>query len=177
MENKLSEHSFYECSAWRYRGSSRRLGNPDPDRCHHPVEVAKAAADQCHQSAWGRRYWEHLDPIVDQSVLAGLSHCPAMRHGYQLFRQHALAEGIAQSGRYDLVVSAVAVDVRNHALDAALRRSGIDGVRGWGRVFQGRARFAVFTHQEWVAWVKEHDTEGRWSDWLGYVRSRYDISG
>ena len=100
-----------------------------------------------------------------------------MRHGFQLFRQHALAEGIAQSGCYDLVVSAVAVDERNHALDAALRRSGIDGLKRWGAVFGGRSRFAVFTHQEWVAWVKGHDTESRWSDWLVYVRSRYGLGG
>ena len=48
-----------------------------------------------------------------------------MRDGFQLFRQHALAEGMAQSGRYNLVVSAVAVDERNDELDAALKRSGI----------------------------------------------------
>ena len=98
-----------------------------------------------------------------------------MRHGYQLFRQHALAEGIAQSGCYDLVVSAVAIDERNDALDADVRRSGIDGLKQWGEVFKGRAKFAVFTHQEWVGWVQEHDTEGKWSDWLMYVRSRYGL--
>ena len=96
-----------------------------------------------------------------------------MRHGYQLFRQQALAEGIAQSGRYDFVVSAVAVDERNDELDAALKRSKIDGLRQWGALFNGQARFAVFTHQQWVAWVREHDSDGKWSDWLGYVRSRY----
>ena len=175
IENKFTEHSFYECSAWRRQGSSRRLGNPDPDRCNHSAEVAKDHTNQCHQAAWGRRYWDHLEPIVDKSALAGLPHCPAMRHGYQLFRQHALAEGIAQSGCYDLVVSAVAVDERNQALDVALTRSGIDGLKRWGAIFRGRARFAVFTHQEWIARVKEHDTEGKWSDWLGYVRSRYDL--
>lgn len=175
VENKLTEKSFYECSAWRHKGSSRRCGNPDPDRCNHPVEVAKNHADQCHQAAWGRRYWEHLSPVVDGEALAGLPHCPAMKDGYQLFRQQALAEGIAQSGRYDLIVSAVAVDERNNEVEAALRRSGIAGLRHWGRLFKGRARFAVFTHQEWVGWVQEHDTEGRWSDWLGYVSSRYGL--
>ena len=177
VENKLTEHSFYECSAWRHKGNSRRHGNPDPDRCNHPAEVAKCPASQCHQTSWGRRYWDHLAPIIDQEALASLPHCPAMRHGYQLFRQHALAEGIAQSGCYDLVVSVLAVDERNHALDAALKRSGIDGMNWWGEVFQGRARFALFTHQEWVAWVKNHDANGRWRDWLGYVCSRYGFSG
>ena len=98
-----------------------------------------------------------------------------MRHGYQLFRQHALAEGMAQSGHYDLIVSAVAVDERNDALDAALGRSGIPELKRWGEVFRGRARFAAFTHQEWIAWVQQHDTRGIWSDWLSYVRSRYGL--
>ena len=82
-----------------------------------------------------------------------------------------------QSARCDLVVSAIAVDERNHALDAALRRSGIPELSRWRDVFKGRARFAVFTRQEWVRWVQEHDTESRWSDWLGHVRSRYDLGG
>ena len=42
--------------------------------------------------------------------LAALPQCPAANSAYQLFRQQALAEGIAQSGMYDLVVSNVAVD-------------------------------------------------------------------
>ncbi len=175
VENKLTEKSFYECSAWRHKGSSRRLGNPDPNRCNHAADIVKNHADQCHQAAWGRSYWEHLVPVADEEALASLPHCPAMKDGFQLFRQQALAEGIAQSGRYDLVVSAVAVDERNDDAEAALRRSGIAGLRQWGQLFKGQARFAVFTHQEWVGWVQEHDAAGRWNDWLGYVRSRYDL--
>ena len=173
VESKFTEKSFYECSAWRHEGSSRRSGNPDPDRCHRPAEVAKNHADQCHQVAWGRKYWEHLAPVVDETAFASLRHCPAMRHGYQLFRQQALAEGIAQSGRYGLVVSAVAFDERNDDAEAALKRGGIAGLRQWGQLFRGRARFAVFTHQEWVRWVQEHDAEQKWSDWVSYVNSRY----
>ena len=175
VENKFTEHTFYECSAWRHKGSSRRSGNPDPDRCNRPMEVANDPDNQCHQATWGRRYWQHLAPVVDEESLAGLPHCPAMRHGYQLFRQHALAEGIAQSGRYDLVVSAVAVDERNYTLANSLKRSGIAKLEQWGRLFRGRAQFAVFTHQQWVAWVQEHDTGSHWSDWLRYVRSRYGL--
>ena len=177
VENKLTEKSFYECSTWRHKGSSRRLGNPDPNRCNHAADIVKNHADQCHQAAWGRSYWEHLVPVVDEEALASLPHCPAMKDGFQLFRQQALAEGIAQTGRYDLVVSVVAVDERNDEAEAALRRSGIAGLRQWGQLFKGWARFAVFTHQEWIGWVQEHDTAGRWSDWLGYVRSRYDMGG
>lgn len=179
VENKLTEHSFYECSAWRHKGSSKLPGNPDPDRCNRPVNIVEDHANQCHQSAWKRRYWNHLAPIIDKKALALLPQCPAARNGYQLFRQHALAEGIAKLGNYDLVVSAMAVDERNNALDAALKRSGIDGLKWWGELFKdkGQARFAVFTHQEWVGWVQENDTEGRWSDWLSYVLSRYGLGG
>ena len=177
VENKLTEKSFYKCSAWKHKGSRKLPGNPDPHRCKNPLIVAKDYASQCHQHhpAWGRRYWEHLAPVVDEEALATLPHCPAMKDGFQLLRQQALAEGIAHSGRYDLVVSAVAVDERNDEAEAALRRSGVAGVRQWEQLFNGRARFAVFTHQEWVGWVQEHDTAGRWIDWLVYVRSRYGL--
>lgn len=77
-----------------------------------------------------------LAPVVDETALAGLPHCPAMKDGFQLFRQQALAEGIAQSGRYDLVVSAVAVDERNDDAEAALRRSGIAGLGQWGQLLK-----------------------------------------
>jgi hypothetical protein len=179
VESKLAEDSFYDCSARRPQNRRRLPDNPDPDRCNHPLNVVSDYADQCHQHhpAWGRKYWEHLAPIVSKEALADLPHCPAARGGFQLFRQHALAEGIALLGRYDLVVSVVAVDERNDELDAALMRSGIAGLRQWGRLFKGRARFAVFTHKEWVRWVKEHDAEGRWSDWMKYARSRYGLGG
>lgn len=175
VESKLAEKSFYPCSASKERDRNGRPVNPDPDRCSRPSEVVVDHTNQCHQAAWGRRYWEHLAPVVDDRALTGLPHCPAMKYGYQLFRQQALAEGIAQSGRYDLVVSAVAVDERNDEAEAALRRSGILGLRQWGQLFKGRARFAVFTHQEWVGWVQDHDTAGKWTDWLSYVRSRYGL--
>ena len=71
-------------------------------------------------------------------------------------------------------MSAVAVDERNGQLEAGLRRSGIDGFEQWGRIFRGRARFAKFTHQQWVGWVRDNN-DGRWSDWLSYVTERYDL--
>ena len=119
VENKLTEHGFYQCSAWKHQGNRARSGNPDPGRCDYPVEVARDPANQCHQAAWGRRYWERLAPVVDAGVLAGLPRCPAAQHGYQLFRQQALAEGIAMSGKYDLVVTAVAVDERGEPFSEA----------------------------------------------------------
>ena len=173
MENKFTEHSFYECSAWRHKGSSRRQGNPDPDRCLNPSEVARNHQSQCHQSAWRRRYWEHLADVVDRETLVGLPHCPAARHGYQLFRQQALAEGIARSGKYKLVISAVAIDERNSTLADSLTRSGFKTLEQWGRLFKGEVTFALFTHQQWVNWVQEHDIDDRWGDWLEYVRLRH----
>ncbi len=175
VESKFTERDFDECSAWRYKGSSRRPGNPDPDRCDHPLSIVRDPANECHQTAWGRKYWDHLSPVADREVLATLPYCPASRYGYQLFRQQSLAEGIAQSGRYDLVVSAVAFDERNDSLNTALKPSGIAELKNWGSIFRGKARFAVFTHQQWVGWVQEHDTSRQWDDWLQYIHCRYDL--
>lgn len=70
-------------------------------------------------------------------------HCPAATHGYQLLCQKALAEGIAQSGKYDSVMSAVAVDERNDVLAACLQASRLGELRQWGALFRGKARVEV----------------------------------
>ena len=175
VESKFTERDFSNCSARRRKGSARRPGNPDPDRCNHPLAVLDDPAGQCHQSAWGRRYWDHLAAVADREALAEMPCCPAARRGYQLFRQTALAEGIARSGKYDLTVSAVAVDGRNDHVKGCLRKLGLSDLRGWRAVFRGRAIFAVFTHQKWVGWVREHDREGRWGEWLSWIGDRYAI--
>ena len=169
VENKFTERNFERCSGWKHDS------NPDRNRCEDAVKVASDPKGQCHLAFWERRYWDHLAPVVDHDALAGLPTCPAMRHGYQLFRQQALAEGIAQSGKYELVVSAVAFDERNESLESSLRRSRIDGLEGWGRMFRGKAKFSAFTHQEWVRWVREHQIGGQWDDWLSYVQDRYAL--
>ena len=175
VENKFTERDFSNCSARNHAGSAEREGNPDPDRCDHPLSVLRDPAGQCHQSAWGRRYWEHLAAVTDRKALAAMPCCPAARRGYQLFRQTALAEGIAGSKKYDLTVSAVALDVRNEDLNRCLRKLGLSDLRGWKTVFRGRATFAVFTHQQWVSWVRAHDHEGRWRGWLSWIGDRYAI--
>ncbi len=179
VENKFTEGDFSRCSASKKpkepKGNEARPGNPDPERCNHVLAVAEDPGGQCHQSVWGRRYWEHLAPVVDRSALATLPWCPAARRGYQLFRQTALAEGIARSGKYELTVSAVAVDERNSELNVSLRRSGISELRRWGQLFRGRAHFAVFTHQQWVDWVRDHADDGRWDEWLFWIGARYAI--
>ena len=158
VENKFTEKNFEKCSAWEHNS------NPNPNRCKDATKVARDPSGQCH-----------LESVVDQEALMDLPVCPAARSGYQLFRQQALAEGIAQSGKYALVVSTVAVDERNENLGDSLGRSGIDGLKGWGRIFRGKAKFAEFTHQEWVRWVREHQAGGQWDDWLSYVRDRYAL--
>ncbi len=174
VENKLVEKSFYECSARSASDSSGRPGNPDPSRCDNALAVATDPPSQCHQGVWGRRYWEHLAPVADKENLSKLAHCPAAHAGYQLFRQQALAEGIAALGVYDFVISCVAVDARNETLDSSLKRTRIARLAEWGGLFNGKARFSVFTHQQWVEWVRTHDAGEQWQDWIDYVESRYD---
>ena len=162
-ENKLVEHSFYRCSARTRTGSSGKLGNPDPRRCENVLGVLNDPDSQCHQVVWGRKYWERLLQVVNKEEMLALKCCPAARAGYQLFRQQALAEGFAASGKYDFVVSSVAMDERNETLANCLRSTGIaDLANGWPKLFNGKAGFAVFTHQKWVEWVRQHDDAKKW---------------
>jgi hypothetical protein len=172
-EVKFVEHSFYSCSAHRHKGSAQRPGNPDPARCNDALAVLDDPGSLCHQVRWGRKYWEHLQPVFDRETVSSVRCCPAARAGYQLFRQQALAEGIAASAKYDWVVSCVALDERNERLQSCLRGTGIADVRQWGQLFDGKASFAVFSHQQWGAWVRAHSAGGQWTNWLSYVESRY----
>jgi hypothetical protein len=171
-ESKLTEHSFYPCSARARVGSPERPANPDPDRCRNAPLVASNPESLCHQVVWGRKYWARLQGAVDEAVVAGLKACPAAFAGYQLFRQQALAEGYTR--KYDLVVSAVAYDARNETLTESLTSTGIGTFpEGWGDLFKGKSRFAAWTHQAWVSWVKLHDATGRWMDWVAWIEQRY----
>jgi hypothetical protein len=176
VENKWTEHSFYPCS-----GRDPQYGNPDAARC---LDIAALLADlpgRCYQLSWAnigrpnRRYWDNLN--ISERGARQLKCCPAATGGYQLFRQQALAEGIAQSGRYDCVVSCVAYDERNLHLIRCMRSSGVEDFRtDWAGLFDGAARFASFSHQQWVAWVRQHH-DGFLADWLTYVGERYGIGG
>jgi len=174
VECKLTEHSFYPCSARRKTGRERREGNPDPSRCMNMPQLLAGPEGICHQNVWGRRYWQHLWPVTNRDRISNLSGCPASTAGYQLFRQQALAEGIAASGKYGLVISCVAYDGRNEDLMRCLRRTGMHDIRSdWAKLFRGQATFATFTHQEWVEWVRQQDRSAELDDWLGYVGGRY----
>lgn len=176
IESKLTEHTFYPCSARRTTDSEERPGNPDPSRCLHIQSVLADTTGQCHQCLWGRKYWEILRPVANEEALRVLTCCPAAIAGYQLFRQQALAEGIAASGKYDFVYTCVALDSRNAELRGCLASTGISDLEaGWSVLFnkEAKARFKVFTHQAWVAWVGEHGATAQWGAWLDYVRDRY----
>lgn len=170
-ECKYVEHSFYRCSARTEKGSERRKRNPEPDRCMKPAKGYDYKSI-CHQTVWNRKYWEllNLSKIENNT----LKRCPAATAGYQLFRQQALAEGIKLSGRYSLVASAVAFDERNTELKNCLRSTGIkDFQTGWGKIFEGKSLYKIWTHQEWVQFVRESQTNHEFDDWLKYLEERY----
>ena len=172
-EVKFTEHSFYRCPG---RDPSR--GNQNPERCLAGSKVVSNPENECHLVGWAkgrrkdRRYWEHLR--FADTVGASLVTCPAARAGYQLLRQQALAEGIAKSGVYDRVYSVVAYDQRNTRLLGSMRSTGLsDFTCDWDPLFAGKARFATFSHQEWVAWVRQNDLDARWERWASWVAERY----
>lgn len=185
IENKLAEHAFYDCSAARRARSPRlAIGNASDaaaDRCRDVEELLADPERHCHQSLLGRRYWTHLAPRADRAALARHGCCPALRGGYQIFRQQALAEAIAVSGRYETVMSCLAIDARNGALQASVRSPGRlhDGrflpLSEWGTLFPGRAGFALWTHQRWYDWVSRHGDRTRWSGWIDWIGERYAL--
>lgn len=181
IENKLTEHSFYRCSARTKKNDEGRPANPDPERCKGIKGVLAQHQKQCHQYFWGRKYWDILRPVMNTTAMGTLTRCPAATAGYQLFRQQALAEGIAQGKRsdgtqYDFVHSCVALDDRNVTLKRCLKRTGITDLEsGWSALFndEAQAHFKVFTHQDWVAWVRANSAPAIWQSWLDYVEARY----
>lgn len=179
VESKFTEGSFYTCSARRRAAAGSRVGNPDPSRCFDVTSLLATPRQRCHQYVWGRTYFKHLLPVVAEEGWATLSCCPAAKSGYQLLRQQALAEGLANSSQFDLVLSCVAYDARNETLCKSLSRMGIDGglEDGWQSLFRGKAKFKTYTHQSWVAWVRRNDQGRHWRDWLDYVAGRYGYVG
>jgi hypothetical protein len=170
-ENKLTEHHFYACSGKGDAGDDYRKHCLNWDTLKGDVRA------QCWQMHWKkdlRKYWDHVR--LSERGQRTLKRCPAATDGYQLFRQQALAEAIAADERkkYDTVFSCVSYDGRNAELLRCLKTTGVDDfAKGWGDLFDGRAKFAAWTHQEWVSWVRNNDPHRNWGDWLSYVESRY----
>lgn len=171
-ECKYSEHSFYSCSARAVKGREEKPDNPDPKRCME-VLTEDGYKNICHQRVWGRKYWGNLK--LEESANSKLKRCPAATSGYQLFRQQSLAEGIAQSGKYDLVASTVAFDGRNNDLITCLKTTGINDFQsGWSELWKGKALFKTWHHQDWVAFVRENQKDNSCDDWLNYMKERYE---
>lgn len=170
-ECKFTEHSFYGCSARKIDNKSTRVNNPDPSRCMNKVSGIDFKA-VCHQTIWGRKY---LDLITfSEKADNTITRCPAATGGYQLLRQQALAEGIASSGQYDLVASAVAFDDRNNDLKNCLKSTGINDFQThWADLFEGKAIFRTWKHQEWVDFIRNKQTNGEFDKWLNYLEQRY----
>lgn len=164
-ECKYTETSFYNCRAFTNQGLRGRSANSDPSRCLNLPRLLLDPYQQCHQVKWGRKYWQHIR--LNAPAMDSVKRCPAAGGGYQLFRQQALAEGLAASATYDLVVSCVAFDCRNQSLLRSLKALGFPSFADhWGTLFRGRARFRTFQHQDWVTWVRRSDANGSWADWL-----------
>lgn len=172
-EVKLTEHSFYDCSG--YSKTSGRHPNPDISRCLNAGHVINDVKGQCHLTVWGRRYWDHLESIVDKNEFSKLKKCIACEGGYQLFRQQALAEGIISSStEFGLVTSCLACDERNSDLLSCMEKNGISDIENqWSTIFKGKSGFSVFHHRDWVNWVREHDSTGEYKNWIDYVHNRY----
>ena len=176
-EIKFTEHSFYPCT-----GRKKKYGIPNPKKCLKASAILGDAQNHCYLASWeqstgrkNRRYWEYIK--ISKEGRNQLEYCPAAVAGYQLFRQQAYAEAIARSGVYELVISCVAYDERNEALQRSLRTSGIkDFTKDWGSLFKGQVEFKTFTHQDWVGWVSDSERTEQWGEWLAWVNERYGFA-
>lgn len=168
-ENKYTEHSFYECSGRKY--------SPDPKKCLNIQSVLNDLDNTCFQLHWekdgrpNRKYWDFL--AISEYGKRILKRCPAAYSGCQLFRQQALAEGIARSGKYEFVISCVAYDARNETLIKCLKPSGLDHFSDWSKLFSGKTGFSTYTHQQWTQFVRENANMNAWNPWLEYIHQRY----
>jgi hypothetical protein len=179
VECTFAETSFRPCYG-RVKHAHFRPTNPKPERCLDVGALLDEPGQRCHLQSCDRRYWDHLREAVHEDAFKSLQSCPAAYHGFQLFRLQSLAEGLAQNGHYAMVATVLAYDDRNEDLLTSLSYStGMENVADeWGKVFSsGKAHFTSFTHQEWVEYVRDHDDENLWTDWLHYVRERYDLLG
>jgi hypothetical protein len=176
VENKYTEHSFYSCS-----GRAKKYGNPDSKRCLNFQQIKCDLKSQCWQLNWegdyraNRRYWDYFK--ISSKYDNRLRFCPAAIAGYQLFRQQALAEALLQKCDYDIVYSCVAYDDRNEDLTKSMQTTGIEHIEDWIDVYEGKSGFAIWTHQDWLKWVKQNGDIQKWQDWYEYVITRYTLDG
>ena len=176
VESKYTEHWFYQCSGYRARKENpNRPPNKNPEQCKRFLEIV-LDPKKCHLTKWNRKYWDFLNP--NSGFASGLATCPAVFGGYQLFRQHALAEALKERGVWKHVISAVAYDNRNTELFNFLRmvelpRKGTDARLHWANLFSESVPLVTFTHQQWVQWIRDTATSQDWRSWLKYMDNRY----
>lgn len=172
IECKYTEHSFYGCSARHKKDKGKRKGNPNPEKCLKAAATCNYETLPCHQKVWGRKYLNHFK--LSEEGKKVLTRCPAATAGYQLLRQQALANGIKESCKYDLVVSSVSFDKRNSTLKGCLKSTGIpDFATGWSEIYLHGAEFITWHHQDWVQYVRTNQDNGEFDNWLEYLNSRY----
>lgn len=171
VEVKYCEPDFSSCSARKRELKPHGLGN----ECDDLARVLGDPGKRCAQhSIYERRYFDHLAGSLEAaSEATKLGRCPAAVHGYQLFRQQALAEALARSGQYGLVASCLAYHADNAGLVGCLKGIGLADVGDWGGLFAGKAPFVAFTHQAWAQHVADSTQDRGWRSWLEWVRARY----
>lgn len=180
IESKFTEHSFYGCSGYRTaklgtEENASRPSNPNNRRCHNTAGIMISDFAECHllSSGWNRKYWDFLKDKLDKEKYASLKKCPMSNCSYQLFRQQALAQGFKK--KYDVVISCVAADDRNEALKQSSHTTGLSCFpEGWKDLFPS-LDFKWLTHNEWYEFVKVHNADGRWDEWVDYIGKRYFV--
>ncbi|HZM55110.1 MAG TPA: hypothetical protein VFC03_08825 [Acidimicrobiales bacterium] len=173
IEVKFCESNFSSCSARK----RELLPEGRENECDDLEEVLGDPDKKCAQHrCYSRRYFDHLGDPLRTGAAARATRCPAAVNGYQLFRQQALAEALANSGSYDLVASALAYHADSVGLAKCLKRIGLGHVGQWGSLFVGRSSFVAFTHQAWVDHVANSSQSDRWRPWLEWAASRYALS-
>jgi hypothetical protein len=174
IEVKFCEKDFGSCSARR-----RELKPLGREASCDALDVVLAnLASACAQhDVYHRRYFDHLGgPLVAADAAPRTGRCPAAVNGYQLFRQQALAEALALSGSYEMVVSALAYHAGNVGLVTCLKGIGLEDVERWGSLFAGKAPFVAFAHQSWVRHVANSLNAPQWRSWIEWAGARYDLA-
>jgi hypothetical protein len=58
-----------------------------------------------------------------------------------------------------------------------MQTTGIEHIEDWIDVYEGTSGFAIWTHQDWLKWVKQNGDIQKWQDWYEYVITRYTLDG
>ena len=172
IESKFTEHSFYACSGYVKKTKTANAPNPNNRRCLNPSGILSSNFNDCHLTAWGRKYWGLLKNNLDQAAFIQLNRCPMSTSCYQVFRQQALAKGFEK--HYSIVASCVVTDKRNTTLVNSCTSTGMTSFPdGWKKLFPGLSFFWL-THNSWFDFVNKNNKAGKWNDWIEYIKNRYD---